>query len=85
MGKVPPIDGVYVDRKIMIPATKFKWKGLNGYPSDVWYSGITLTNKVKMIDPCIFTIDLSDVKTSHTLYYDPGKEYVDPALILKIN
>ena len=37
-----------------------------------------------MIGPgAFFTIDLSTCKTSHTLYYDPGKEYVDPALDTK--
>ncbi len=75
------IDGVYVDRKITSYEKIPNWKGHNNYSSDVWYSGMTPINKVKMVGPgAFFTIDLSTLETSHTLYYDPRKEYVDLAL-----
>ena len=78
------IDGVYVDRKVISYEKIPNWKGENGYPSDVWYSGITPINKVKMIGPgAFFTLDLATYKTSHTLYYDPRRDYVDIALETK--
>ena len=74
------INGVYVDRKLISYENIPNWMCHNGYPSDTWYSGITPINNVKMVGPgAFFTIDLATCKTSHTLYYDARRDYVDLA------